>query len=257
MIARGAFATFAALAIAMTIAGAGCSACDVPGTAPRDAAPDALSSHVSDAAPSCNREGSLDAVEKATECMVRCADAADPHLLRVSAETLVPTVLPGGTAAVIARIKNVGQTPATLCLRAESSEPVGWDRIAGVGTPPADRACEHPRFPFPLRTLSWRDADVDELKVGTNVLCARTLRVVLLPGRTLSKSIAWIATRLPPPPRPWEDDAGHRFYPKDIPVPLSKGTYRIETDFPFVDAPPELLHATTTIDVRDDDKVLK
>lgn len=203
-----------------------------------------------DAGASCVRDGSLDAIERSGECVAPCTDEADPRFLVTSLESLKARALPGAASALTARIKNVGARPITVCLRVESSEPLGWDRIAGVSPPVVDRACERPRLAMSLRTVDHRDADVDELKVGSRVLCANTLRIVLPPGRSLTKSLVWVATRLPPPPRPWEDDAGHRFYPKDAPVPLARGTYRVEADVPFYDAPPALGRVATTMEVE-------
>jgi len=231
-------------------------ACDakggrVPAEPARDAAPRSASPDAGrDGGVSCVRDGSLDAIERTGECLAPCADVADPRVVATTLESSKRAALPGAASALTARIKNVSARPVTICLRVESSEPLGWDRIAGVTAPVVDRACEHPRLVMALRTIDRRDADVDDLKVGSRVLCASTLRVILPPGRSLTKSLVWVATRLPPPPRPWEDDAGHRFYPKDSPVPLTRGSYRVETDIPFFDGPPELTRVAVTMDVE-------
>lgn len=238
----------AALSMCLSLGASGCSACD-PLAAYADAGFDSGTTARDAASKSCNRDGNIDNVEREPECAVACADPADPRFLRTSLENLSPKVLPGGTASLVARIKNVATTPVTICFRTESVEPTGWDRVAGITTPLADTGCERPRLTFLPRTLGNHDASVDELKVGTNVLCTRTLRVVLMPGRTLTRSIAWSGLRLPPAPRPWEDDAGNRYYPKTVPVPLSKGTYRIEVDVPFFEAPIELRRIATSVEI--------
>jgi hypothetical protein len=238
----------------------GCSACEGAFPVTPDATADA-SQVAADAALPCQREGSMDALEHAPECVGRCTEAANPKVLRVTLDALSPRVVHNGLGAVVARIKNVGPTPVTLCFRLEVSEPTGWDRVAGIAPqkpepgktePGKTNECDHPRLPFPLRTFSPRDASVDEFKVGATVTCTRSVRAVLLPGRALTKTISWPAIRLPQAPRPWEDDAGHRFYPKVVPVPLAVGTYKVEAEIPFVDAPPELRQLATTIEVGAD-----
>lgn len=226
--------------------------CDVPAGRPKADKVDAARA-TADAAPTgCTRDGNIEALEHAPECMMRCTEVADAKTLAVSVESLGGAVFPGGTGAVTARIKNVSDVPVTLCLRAESAETTGWDRVAGVTAPPPDPTCQRLHFPFSLRTFrtdSGRDINVDELNVGTNVTCTRTIQAVLLPGRSFTKTIAWVALRLPPAPRPWEDDAGHRYYPKAVPTVLGKGHYRLEVDFPFNDAPPELRRASAAVEV--------
>jgi hypothetical protein len=196
------------------------------------------------------RDGAIEALERMPECLITCTDAADPKVLVTSLERLAPRVLPGGTGAVIAKIKNVGASPVTLCLRLESTEATGWDRLSGVAPPKPDSSCERPRLPFPLRTLDGRDANVDELKLDASVICAKTIRTVLLPGRTLTKTVPWTALRLPPAPKPYEDDAGNKYYPKAIPTTLRRGVYKVEAELPFVDAPSELKRVMTTIEVN-------
>ncbi len=228
--------------------------CSRDGTSPsrHDAAiaTDASASHDAGLSPCTLRaSGPIEALERAAECAVKCADVADPLTIRTSLESVGGRVLPGGPGAVLARITNVGSAPVTLCLRAESSAAGGWEKVSGITAPAADTKCERPHFSFPLRTFGRRDASVDELDVNANVICSRTVRAVLLPGRSLTKTLQWAAIRLPAAPRPWEDDAGHRYYAKAIPVPLRNGTYRIEAELPFVDAPGELRKVSALVDV--------
>ncbi|MBK6695715.1 MAG: hypothetical protein IPG50_26420 [Myxococcales bacterium] len=232
------------LAVAMVC---GNSACDAEPRRARES-PDAAR-HVLDAAASCVHDGAIDALERLSECAVRCNEVPDVKVIQATVEPLSRSVLPGGTGALVLRIKNVGATPQPLCFRTESSIATGWERLSGVSPPKPDQGCERPRIPWLTRTLDYRDASVDELKLGTQVLCARSLRVVLMPGRSLTKTVAWTALRLPAAPRPFEDDAGNRYYPKAVPLPLGKGTYRVELEVPYVDAPPEQRRFAASIDV--------
>jgi hypothetical protein len=198
----------------------------------------------------CTRD-KLDGIERDPACSVRCSDTADVRSLRTSLEAPNPSTIPGGATALLARITNVGEDAVFVCLRGEATDAKGWDRVHGIALAhPSDDPCSDVHLAFAKRTLDARRVDVDQFKPGSPLPCSRTYRVLVRAGRSLTMAIPWAAFALPAPPSPVEDDAGHRFYPKTAPRPLSPGRYKVEVTIPFVEAVAELRIVSATIDVQ-------
>lgn len=214
-------------------------------TPARDAAVEAPSPSAT-----CQHEGNIESVERDPACLAPC-DTFDARRLQTSLSTLSSRVPPGGVVGLTAKITNVHRAPVVVCLHADAADRANWDRVHGLPAA-AEHPCSSAHFVFAVRTLDARRADVDALKLTPNVHCRQTYRVTLMPGRSLTKSLLWTAVRIPAPARPWEDDAGRRYVPKATPTPLPAGSYTIEVEVPFVDAPPELRVAAASIELAVD-----
>jgi hypothetical protein len=124
--------------------------------------------------------------------------------------------------------------------------------------PPASDA---PRLHFVISTLDAFGHDVDGVPTvaGTDVVPtpASVLAVRLRPGGKLTEALSWWALRIPPPPPIVTDDAGHRFVPKTLAVPLLSGDYTISVELPLHGLAPRERTVTTQVHVDPAPKVPK
>lgn len=189
----------------------------------------------------CARSGMMDGIEADSTCIVK---PPSDDTVRASMKQLAVTVTPettetysGGTVHLTVAIKNTSATEATVWLEA-STRATGvrtdWSRVVGVPEPHPG-ATEVPRLFFNLTTTDPWDRDVDAVPTtgsGSSPI-PTPLGIRLRPGAKLTRVVEWFALRIPAPPPMFQDDAGHRFYPKTIAHPLGAGDYGIALYLPF------------------------
>jgi len=167
-------------------------------------------------------------------------------------------VLAGSTALLRLAIVNKGSSEIPVVLDAQPPGAIArpdWSRLAGVPEPKAVGSAAPPVEGFHLflgvRTLDAHERPVDGLPWSPPAAAQTTprlLRVRLRPGGRLTSTMQWWALRIPTPAPITRDDAGHRFVPKTMPVPLTPGEYVVAVDLPLHGvAPPE---STTTTRIR-------
>lgn len=243
---RGLAWTFLALSSAGTLALL--AACDDP---PK-VAPDSGAALLLDAEPpppptivqrdGCVRSGTFDGVENDPACAVKAPPSED--VVRASMKALEITVAPestevytGGTNLITVTIKNASPGEAQVWLESRSRATgarTDWTRVVGVPEPHAGTN-EVSKLWFPLTTTDPWDRDVDGVPT-TGSGAAPTpvpLLIRLPPGKKLVRKIEWFALRIPAPAPMFQDDAGHRFYPKTLALPLPAGEYGVAIDLPF------------------------
>jgi hypothetical protein len=157
--------------------------------------------------------------------------------LEIDVSTESNEVFTGSTTIVTLTIKNVSPAEANLWLEARShvtGARTDWARIVGV---PAthDGVIEQPKLWFPMTTTDQWDRDVDGVPTtGTGSAPPPIALVVRVrPGAKLVKKLEWFALKIPPPAPMFQDDAGHRFYPKTLALPLTPGEYGVAIDLPL------------------------
>lgn len=270
---RRGLGTLALGASAATCATAACDELKVrPGHEGHEGRPDAAS----DAAPArratlemplppgCVRSGSFDEAERDPTCLTDDArpeenEAALPRL-RLELVTDTTSTLPGGPLVLRARLRNLDALPLTLVLE---SEPRGAGtrpdvtQLLGLRFDASALGALH--FPFIVRTLDARSAQVDRLRWSPPVAtAARRLARVHVPARaTLEKRLEWFAIELPAPPPPFEDDAGHKIRLKALPRNLGPGHYRISVELPLAGVSPDRRTVQAEVDVVRAPTVLK
>jgi hypothetical protein len=190
----------------------------------------------------CLRSGLLDGVESDPTCAVKAPPSEDA--VRAAMKQLEITVAPeasevyaGGTIHITVTIKNISPTEAQVWLESRSRSTgarTDWSRVVGVPEPHAG-VNEVPKLWFPMTTTDQWDRDVDGVPTtGTGAApTPAPLLVRLPPGKKLMRKIEWFALRIPPPAPMYQDDAGHRFYPKTLALPLPTGEYGVAIDLPF------------------------
>ncbi|MBX3231847.1 MAG: hypothetical protein KIT84_11775 [Labilithrix sp.] len=215
-------------------------ACDDP---PKPAAPDAAAP--APPPPPPPREGcarsTFEGIETDPACVVK---APSEETVRASMKQLSVTVTPdttetyaGGTVHLTVTIKNTSPTEAMVWLEATTRTTgvrTDWARLVGV----PDRhpgASDVPRLFISLTTTDPWDRDVDAVPtVGSGAPPAPVpLGVRLRPGAKVRRVVEWFALRIPAPPPMFQNDAGHRFYPKTAALPLAPGEYGVALDLPF------------------------
>jgi hypothetical protein len=76
------------------------------------------------------------------------------------------------------------------------------------------------------------------------------LRVRLRSRGKLTQTVSWWALRIPVPAPISRDDAGHRYVPKTVPLPLPPAEYTIAMDLPLHGISPPESTITTRIKVE-------
>lgn len=189
----------------------------------------------------CARSGMMDGIELDATCVVK---PPAEETVRESMKQLTVTVTPeatetysGGTVHLTVTIKNTSASEATVWLEAStrsSGVRTDWARVVGVPEPHPG-AGEVPRLFFNLTTTDTWERDVDAVPTtGSGSAPVPTpLGVRLRPGAKLTRVVEWFALRIPAPPPMFQDDAGHRFYPKTVALPLTAGEYGVALYLPF------------------------
>lgn len=190
----------------------------------------------------CPRSGLFDGVENDAACAVKTPPSEET--VRAAMKQLEIAVTPenteiyaGGTIILTLTIKNVSPNEAPVWLESRSRSTgarTDWSRVVGVPEPHAG-VNEVAKLWFPITTTDSWDRDVDGVPtVGTGSAPVPVpLLVRLKPGGKLVRKIEWFALRIPAPAPMYQDDAGHRFYPKTIASPLPPGEYGVAVDLPF------------------------
>ncbi|MBX3188513.1 MAG: hypothetical protein KF819_15970 [Labilithrix sp.] len=190
----------------------------------------------------CHR-ASLEGIEHDASCVLARAtdDAMRDFAKRVTID-LVPDarVVPAGNSTLLRlTLKNTSSEETLLVFDALPRPPgprPDYARLAGV--PEAHPTNEStPRLHFGLTTTNSHDQNVDGMPTIPNSAPSpsppRLLGVRLRPGAKLTHQVTWYALRIPPPPPVVTDDAGHRFIPKTLAVPLYPGEYTAALEVPF------------------------
>lgn len=214
----------------------------------------------------CTRSGSLEAIENDPACVVtRVSDEWMRDLdKRVSFAIASddPTVVGGSGATLRLTITNRAPTPTLVVFDAFVHVPgprPDWSRLAGVPEvkpPPADT----PRLHFAITTLDASHHDVDGMPSvagGATPAPARVLAVKLKPGAKLTRALSWWALRIPAPLPIVKDDAGHRFVPQTLAIPLTEGDYTISVEVPLHGVSTQERTITTEVHVDPAPKVKK
>ncbi|MFO0741031.1 MAG: hypothetical protein U0270_34350 [Labilithrix sp.] len=190
----------------------------------------------------CLRSGLFDGVENDPACAVKTPPTED--MVRASMKQLEIAVAPeatetyaGGTVIITLTIRNTSPNEAQVWLESRSRSTgarTDWSRVVGVPEPHAG-VNEVPKLWFPVTTTDQWDRDVDGVPTtGTGAAPVPTpLLVRVPPGKKLVRKIEWFALRIPAPAPMFQDDAGHRFYPKTLALPLTQGEYGVAIDLPF------------------------
>lgn len=190
----------------------------------------------------CLRSGLFDGVENDPTCAVKNAPSEDivraaMKQLEIAVAPEQPEVYAGGTILITLTIKNRSPTEANVWLESRSRATgarTDWARVVGVPEPHAGTN-EVSKLWFPITTTDQWDRDVDGVPTtGTGTAPTPTPVLVRVPpGKKLIRKIEWFALRIPAPAPMFQDDAGHRFYPKTLALPLSAGEYGVAIDLPF------------------------
>lgn len=166
-----------------------------------------------------------------------------------------PAEAVAGSAALLElAIKNVSASEVTVVFEARARPPglrPDWSRVAGIPEPQAN-VSEANRLFFPVTTTDGYDRDVDAVPTvaGTGASAPSTLLAVhLRPGAKLVRSISWWALSIPAPAPIVKDDAGHRYVPKTVALPLSSGSYKIAVELPLHGLEREERKITTQVKV--------
>jgi len=201
----------------------------------------------------CARTGSLEGVESDPTCVVARSDETTPReTFKSLSFELVPDsphVVAGAASTLRLTITNRAASEVVLLLEATpttSGPRPDWTRLAGVPEPKPAPSGVTPidvyRLAMPLRTLDSQQHGVDGLPstAGGAAPVPRLLRVRLRPGGKLTHVFTWWALRIPAPGPITRDDAGHRYVPKTIAIPLPSGEYTVDVDLPIHGSqPPE------------------
>lgn len=219
------------------------AACDDP---PKPPPPDAAPPPPPPAPPpppreGCARSGMMDGIEADPTCVVK---PPSEDTVRASMKQLAITVTPdkaevfsGGTVHLTVTIRNTSTREATVWLEA-STRATGvrtdWTRVVGIPEPHPG-ATEVPRLFFNVTTTDSWDRDVDAVPTtGSGSSPVPTpLGIRLRAGAKLTRVVEWFALRIPAPAPMFQDDAGHRFYPKTLAYPLPAGDYGVALYLPF------------------------
>lgn len=190
----------------------------------------------------CVRSGLFDGVETDPACLVKTPPTEDT--VRAAMKQLEITLTPersevygGGTALLTLTIKNRSASEAEVWLESRSRSSgarTDWSRVVGVPEPHAG-VNEVAKLWFALTTTDQWDRDVDGVPtVGSGAAPApNPLLIRLGAGKRLVRKLEWFALRIPAPAPMFQDDAGHRFYPKTLALPLPPGEYGVAVDVPF------------------------
>ncbi len=208
----------------------------------------------------CARTGTFAALENDPACVTKHAteEAMRAAMKRVAINVaLEPAeVITGNTALMTITMTNTSPAEATIFLEARP-RPIGprtdWSRVIGIPEP-KNTTSEVPRLFFPLTTTDSWDHDVDSLPVvnGSTTLPpppVTTLAVHLRPSGKLTHTASWWALRIPAPAPVFQDDAGHRYYPKTAAVSLIPGEYTITVELPLFGLTREERRYTTRVRV--------
>jgi len=183
----------------------------------------------------------MEGIELDPACVVK---PPSEDTVRASMKQLAVSMTPdaqeafsGGTVHLTVTIKNTSTTEATVWLEANARATglrTDWSRVVGVPEPHPG-ASEVPRLFFSVTTTDQWDRDVDAVPTtGTGSSPVPTpIGVRLRAGAKLTRVVEWFALRIPAPAPTFQDDAGHRFYPKTIAYPLTAGEYGIALYTPF------------------------
>lgn len=222
-----------------------CFACDDPPKVVADAGVDA-----SEQAPpppvvqrdGCLRSGLFDGVENDATCAVKTPPTEDVvraamKQLEITVASEQPEIYAGGTVIISLSIKNISTSEAQVWLESRSrmtGARTDWSRVVGVPVP-HEGVNEVSKLWFPITTTDQWDRDVDGVPTtGTGAAPTPSpLLIRLPPGRKLVRKIEWFALRIPAPAPMFQDDAGHRFYPKTLAYPLTQGDYGVAIDLPI------------------------
>lgn len=190
----------------------------------------------------CLRGATLENVETDPTCLAKQPPSEDTvrAAMKQLTITLAPDttdVFPGSTLLLPVVIKNTSSNEATLWLEARAKSTgarTDWSRIVGMPEPHAG-AQEIPRLFFQMSTTDQWDRDIDGVPTtGQGSAPAPVpLEVRIKPGGKLTHVISWVAVRIPAPAPMFQDDAGHRFYPKTNAFPLTAGDYNVAIDVPL------------------------
>lgn len=190
----------------------------------------------------CLRSGLFEGVENDPACAVKTPPSED--VVRAAMKQLEIAITPeasetygGGTILLTLTIKNKSPSEAEVWLESRSRSTgarTDWSRVVGVPEPHAG-VHDVPKLWFSITTTDQWDRDVDGVPtVGTGAPPTPTpILIRLPPGKKLVRKIEWFALRIPAPAPMFQDDAGHRFYPKTIAHPLTRGEYGVAVDVPL------------------------
>lgn len=190
----------------------------------------------------CLRGATLDNVETDPACLAKQPPSDDTVRAAMKQIELTVTpdsteVYPGSTVLISVVFRNTSQSEATLWLDARARSTgsrTDWSRIVGMPEPHPG-AQEIPRLFFQMTTTDQWERDIDGVpQTGQGSAPAPVpLRVRIKPGNKLTHVISWVAVRIPAPAPMFQDDAGHRFYPKTNAFPLGAGDYNVAIDIPI------------------------
>ena len=193
----------------------------------------------------CSRVGSLEYAETDPSCILRTLHVSE-EMMRATMKqvTITPTLEPedviaGSSGVFHITIKNTSSSEALVAFEAKTRLPgprTDWSRVVGVPEPKT--VSDTPKLFFPISTTDSYNREVDALPTvsegATPVAPTPTvLGVYLRPGGKLTHTALWWALRIPAPAPMYQDDAGHRFYPKTAATPLLPAEYNIIVDLPL------------------------
>lgn len=164
--------------------------------------------------------------------------------LSVSATAEPAEVITGNSAMVTITIANTSSVERLVVLEARPRHPgprTDWSRISGI--PEVKGAEGAPHVLFAMRTVDARNHDVDALPTLSGstpeVAPPTAIGIYLRPGGKITHTLSWWAMRIPAPAPIVKDDAGHRFVPKTVALPLDRGEYGVVIDVPLFALSPE------------------
>jgi hypothetical protein len=205
----------------------------------------------------CARTGNVDALAADPACVVPrpSEEAMRAALKKLAITTALESaeVFAGGSTTVTVTIQNTSSEPVLVVLEARS-RPAGprpdWSRVAGVPSARLDLATS-PKLFFAITTTDSHDREVDALPtIGTPTAAPTPIGTLLKPGGKLTHSASWWALGIPAPAPMFQDDAGHRYYPKTTAIPLYPGEYNVVVDVPIYGLSREERKFATRVRVR-------
>jgi hypothetical protein len=188
----------------------------------------------------CARTGNVDALAADPACVVArpTEEAMRAALKKLSIATALESaeVFAGGSTTVTVTIQNTSAEPVLIVFESRA-RPAGprpdWSRVAGVPSARLELATS-PKLFFAITTTDARDREVDALPtVATPTTAPTPVGTLLKPGGKLTHTASWWALGIPAPAPIFQDDAGHRYFPKTSALPLFPGEYNVVVDVPI------------------------
>jgi hypothetical protein len=173
--------------------------------------------------------------------------------LTITAALESSEVFAGSSTTVTVTIHNTSTEAVPVVLEARS-RPAGprpdLSRVAGIPSARLDLATSPKAF-FSITTTDARDREVDALPtVAAPTSQPTPVGTTLKPGAKLTHTASWWALGIPAPAPIFQDDAGHRYFPKTSAIPLYPGEYNVVVDVPIYGLSREERKFTARVRVR-------